>query len=451
MKSSFQHIGLLLCCIAFLFCSACQEDTITYKKGIYHGQLRHHLPDGYGTYQEDSLYYEGEWEDGLPQGFGTYCHRDSCYTGQFVKGKWNGTGRLTTDSMTYEGFWKDGHFHGEGRYTDKKGTSWFGEWREGKLDYGIRTDSIGIYEGAFNDSLDPSGYGKLTNEEQLFSYEGNWNQGQPDEFGLQVKMGKNLQIGHWKHGVFLGEKMTYNDTRVYGIDISRYQHKTRWVRKGRRRYRVGGNIDWNKLKITHLGTTNNKNVVGEINFPISFCFIKSTQGNRIYSSYYPQDARNARKRGIKVGAYHFMSPMKGLPQAKWFLKKTTILKEDLPPVLDVELSSSQIAKMGGQNALYHEMQVWLTEVERATGKKPILYVSQRFIEKYLRNAPKKLLSYNVWIARYGQYRPYVKLLFWQLSPFGWVDGINGCVDIDVFNGSQEQFEQYVNSDYKIQP
>ena len=135
----------------------------------------------------------------------------------------------------------------------------------------------------------------------------------------------------------------------------------------------------------------------------------------------------------------------------WFLKKTTILKEDLPPVLDVELTAYQIAKMGGAEALFREMQVWLTEVEKATGKKPILYVSQRFIEKYLSHAPKKLLTYSVWIARYGEYRPYVKLLFWQLSPFGRVDGINGSVDIDVFNGSMEQFEQYVKSDYTVQP
>jgi lysozyme len=143
--------------------------------------------------------------------------------------------------------------------------------------------------------------------------------------------------------------------------------------------------------------------------------------------------------------------MKGKPQADWFLKKTTILKEDLPPVLDVELSSSQIAKMGGESVMFREMQAWLTEVERATGKKPILYVSQRFIEKYLRHAPQKLLSYNVWIARYGEYRPYVKLLFWQLSPFGRVEGINGNVDIDVFNGNQEQFDRYVSSNYTIQP
>ena len=442
----------IIVCFSFVVCfCGCQESEMPFGKGIYTGQLKNNLPEGFGRYQADGIYYEGEWKNGLPHGFGTYCHLDSCFAGQFEKGVWTGSGRLTTDSMTYEGFWKDGFFNGEGCYTDFSGTSWSGVWENGKLNYGVRIDSSGIYTGSFNDSLDPSGFGKLADLEKLFFYEGNWHEGKPHQFGLQVETGKNLRIGYWEHGAFLGEKMAYNSSRVYGIDISRYQHKAQWIKRGRRRIRTSGAINWNKLQITHLGTANNKNAVENISFPISFCFIKSTQGVRIYSNYYAQDAKNARSRGIKVGAYHFFSPMKGKPQADWFLKKTTILKEDLPPVLDVELSSSQIAKMGGESVMFREMQAWLTEVERATGKKPILYVSQRFIEKYLRHAPQKLLSYSVWIARYGEYRPYVKLLFWQLSPFGRVEGINGNVDIDVFNGNQEQFDRYVSSNYTIQP
>ena len=90
-------------------------------------------------------------------------------------------------------------------------------------------------------------------------------------------------------------------------------------------------------------------------------------------------------------------------------------------------------------------------VEKATGKRPILYVSQRFIEKYLYDGPKEILTYNVWIARYGEYRPYIKLLYWQLSPYGRVKGIHGDVDINVFNGSKEQFEQYVNNGWADLP
>lgn len=49
------------------------------------------------------------------------------------------------------------------------------------------------------------------------------------------------------------------------------------------------------------------------------------------------------------------------------------------------------------------------------------------------------------MARYGEYKPYVHLLYWQLSPDGRVRGIQGDVDIDVFNGSEEQFKRYLRA------
>lgn len=48
----------------------------------------------------------------------------------------------------------------------------------------------------------------------------------------------------------------------------------------------------------------------------------------------------------------------------------------------------------------------------------------------------------VWIARYGEYKPDVKLTYWQLCPDGRVRGINGEVDINVFNGYATQFDDF---------
>ena len=447
LKHALENIGFFLpLCVAALLFSSCQDRKIPWMGGLYTGKISHDVPQGFGQLQKENSCYIGEWTNGKPDGFGKYLHQDTCYEGHFVQGKWEGQGKLTVSNGVFEGEWKNGFLHGKGSYTDSLHV-WSGTWKNGKPVYGTRRDADGIYTGAFNDSLAPSGYGKLADRDRLRIYSGYWNQGKPHQFGIQIESGENIRIGWWRNGRYLGEKMTYNTSRVYGIDISRYQHKRRLVRKGRRRYWVESPIEWDKLRITHLGAKHNKNVVGSIDFPVSFCFIKSTQGVRIRSKFYASDAHNARKRGIKVGAYHFMSPVSGKAQARWFLRNTHILQDDLPPVLDVELTAQQIAKMGGKTALYREIQAWMDEVERASGKRPILYVSQQFIEKYLHNGPAKLLSYNVWIARYGEYRPYVKLLYWQLSPFGRVKGIYGEVDINVFNGSKEQFEQYVGSGF----
>ena len=98
--------------------------------------------------------------------------------------------------------------------------------------------------------------------------------------------------------------------------------------------------------------------------------------------------------------------------------------------------------MGGPAALFHAVRAWLHIVERATGRKPILYVNQPFVNRYLPQAPDLKLRYRIWIARYGEYKPDVRLVFWQLSPDGRVKGIHGPVDINVFNGYQSEFQKF---------
>jgi lysozyme len=92
------------------------------------------------------------------------------------------------------------------------------------------------------------------------------------------------------------------------------------------------------------------------------------------------------------------------------------------------------------------MRVFLKNVELFTHVRPILYVSQQFVNRYLSAAPDLKHGYQVWIARYGEYKPDVKLAVWQLSPNGRVKGIHGEVDINVFNGYHTQFEQFLKEE-----
>ena len=84
-------------------------------------------------------------------------------------------------------------------------------------------------------------------------------------------------------------------------------------------------------------------------------------------------------------------------------------------------------------------------MEKACGKRPVLYVGQLFVQNHLSKAPAAFRDYDVWIARYGAYKPWVKLLHWQLTPYGRVRGIAGEVDINVFNGTRTQFEEYLKT------
>ena len=150
----------------------------------------------------------------------------------------------------------------------------------------------------------------------------------------------------------------------------------------------------------------------------------------------------ALRNGLHAGAYHFFSTYTPpAEQASFFLKQTHGMRGDLAPMLDVEPSHKQIERIGGRDVLFNRMLQWLHIVEQRTGRRPVLYVSQLFVNDYLSYAPESLLKYKMWIARYSEYKPYVHLEYWQLTPEGRVRGIHGEVDINVFNGSKAQFLQ----------
>lgn len=292
------------------------------------------------------------------------------------------------------------------------------------------------YRGTMTEEGVPQGYGVMCYGNGDY-YEGEWFEGKKHGNGYYVADGQMVRAGEWKADQYVGEKMTYTDNRVYGIDISRYQHEI-----GKQIYP----INWNAMRITSLGARNSRQVEGEIDFPVSFVYIKSTQGISIKSAYYQKDAQDARHHGIICGAYHFFSlKAAGAEQAKYFLDNTEILSGDLPPVLDVEPTDEQIAQYGGDEKLFDAMRAWLKRVERAIHKKPIIYVSQSFIKNHLVHAPDLCQDYQVWIARYNVYRPDVKLLFWQLSYDGRVAGIHGGVDINIFNGYKEQYDEFIRT------
>lgn len=322
---------------------------------------------------------------------------------------------------------------GYGEFRDALGNVFCGQWAADTLAAGTRRDSLNLYEGTFNAALQSHGLGRIRKHDGEY-YCGNWKDGVRNGQGFSVQGRHMVRCGEWKKGRFRGERMIYTADRVYGIDISRYQHES-----GRKRY----SINWDKLRITGLGS--GRRVSGTADYPVSFIYIKATQGIKLLNRYYAADIRQARRHGIAAGTYHFFSPRYGgSAQAAWFLKKASVAKTDLPPVLDLEPTEKQVREMGGDGPMFREVLAWLRIVEQRTGKKPVLYVGQQFVNDHLVNAPEALRRYDVWVARYGEFKPYVKLLHWQLTPYGTVRGIHGEVDVNVFNGTRQQFDAYVS-------
>ena len=356
------------------------------------------------------------------------------YRGQLKDGKRHGLGVLyLNDSIVYSGLWSKGLRQGRGWTSDSLGRHIDGTWEHDTLVTGIRKDAEGIYQGEFCRHLLAEGHGTYRDTLGTY-YEGQWKEDKRSGFGFSSK-DRYFRVGEWKADVYHGERLHYTSDRLYGIDISKHQHI-----KGKRRY----GIDWGRLRITHLGTLSKKTVSGAIDYKVSFVFIKSTEGTTVLNPYYKADYAAARAQGYPVGSYHFFSHRStGGAQAEAFLRNSHFRKGDLPPVLDLEPFPSQIEKMGGVHAMWSRVRNWLQIVERRTGMRPILYISQTFVNRYLDAAPDIKHGYPVWIARYGEYKPDVKLWIWQLAPDGRVAGIHGEVDINVFNGYSGEFNQWL--------
>lgn len=373
----------------------------------------------------------------LPGGSGTVKKDRYCYRGELKGGLYEGYGVLTLgDSTVYSGQWKQGKRHGQGTVSDPYGRKVSGMWRADTLVSGTMTDTSGCYQGEFNRRYVAEGHGIYRGNDGSM-YNGNWHNGMRSGFGCAIDRDGKIKTGEWKDDKYRGERLTYTAERVYGIDISRYQHG-----KGRKKYP----IYWNKIRISNLGKISSKKVSGTVNYPVSFAYIKSTEGVTVRNPYFNSDYRQARRNGIRCGAYHFFSPTSPAEkQALYFIRHSKFGKGDLPPVLDVEPTAAQVTRMGGPKAMFGRIRTWMNIVRRHTGVRPILYVSQQFVNKYLPSAPDIMRDYMVWIARYGEYKPDVRLAFWQLCPDGRVTGINGDVDINVFNGYRDQYYQFLDS------
>ncbi len=338
------------------------------------------------------------------------------------------------------GTWANYSREGTALVLDSLGRTIIAKCDADTLEHGYRADTLGTYVGDFTGDK-AQGHGAYLTADKGY-FEGHWENDQREGFGLQLlktgKDGPRFRVGEWTKNKFMGERMKYTTERIYGIDIARYQH-------GRGRRAIP--ILWNKLRITHVGKRGSQNVSGTADYPVSFIYIKSTEGTTVRNKFYVNDYAHAKKQGIRAGAYHFFSVRSsGEDQAYYFLNHTLFRSGDLPPVLDIEPSNAQIKMMGGKDKLFHHIRTWLKIVEKRVGVKPILYVNQLFVNNYLSKEPDLKRDYRVWIARYSEYKPDLRLTYWQLCPDGRVAGIRGDVDINVFNGYQHQFEEYLEEE-----
>ncbi len=179
-----------------------------------------------------------------------------------------------------------------------------------------------------------------------------------------------------------------------GIDVSHYQ----------------GNINWDAVAD---GT------------PISYVYLKATEGASLVDDTYERNISEARRVGLSVGSYHFYRP--NVEWEQQFENMVSVVRkedQDLVPIIDIEHRGSVSAE-----AFITDLRAFVEQVTAYYGKKPLLYTYHNFYNRYLLGEFK---DYHFMIARYRSDSPTLDdgkdYIMWQYTSTGSVPGIRGNVD-----------------------
>lgn len=214
-----------------------------------------------------------------------------------------------------------------------------------------------------------------------------------------IDSGEKVPAGNWK----------------YGVDLSHHN---------------AGDIQWDSLYVMTDARGRTVRQLSEARDiqPVSFVFIKATEGISHKDRRFAGRWKEAGERSLSRGAYHFYRTSKNpAEQARHFIRTVGSLKyRDLPPVLDIEILHDGCSK----ERLNADLKVWLETIENHYGKRPIIYTYETFARDYLDRSLTG--NYPVWIAHYGVRRPDREDWdYWQFTDKAVVHGVPGLVDLSV--------------------
>ena len=185
-----------------------------------------------------------------------------------------------------------------------------------------------------------------------------------------------------------------------GIDVSEWQ----------------GDIDFRKVK--EAG--------------IEVVYIRAGQGFSYEDAKFERNYEEAKKNGLKVGAYHYVTARntdEAKLQAQFFVSLISKKQIDCRLAMDFEsfgnLSREEINKIALE---------FIKEVERLSKKEVVVY-SNTYDATNIFN--KEVAEYPLWVAQYGVSSPqdngnWNNWIGFQYSSTGRVNGIEGNVDLDRF-------------------
>jgi lysozyme len=207
------------------------------------------------------------------------------------------------------------------------------------------------------------------------------------------------------------------DYPVHGIDVSKWN----------------GDIDWHAVRGSG----------------VAFAFIKATEGGDHLDDRFAENWAAARSAGVPRGAYHFYYFCRPAhEQARWFIDNVPRERGAMPPVLDVEwVPTSRTCRLRPPpETVRAEMAIFLSEVGRHYGRRPVIYTSVDF---YHDNELWRVPGHHFWLRSVAGHPSVVypgqDWAFWQYTGTGMIPGIGGRTDINAFAGSRAQWQRWLSA------
>ncbi len=173
---------------------------------------------------------------------------------------------------------------------------------------------------------------------------------------------------------------------------------------------------------------------------IDFVFIKASEGTDFKDKNFATNYHNAKRAGMKTGAYHFFRFDKdGVDQAINFLSTTGNHRLDLGLAIDIEQQGNP---ENVDSTLIADRLTAMVEYLNLLGYRVTLYTNRSGYEKFLMDT---FPGYPLWICSFSDHPIDADWSFWQYDHHGKINGIKGDVDLNTFNGSVKEWEELFNN------
>ncbi|MDE5573880.1 MAG: hypothetical protein K2N79_04860 [Muribaculaceae bacterium] len=183
---------------------------------------------------------------------------------------------------------------------------------------------------------------------------------------------------------------------------------------------------------------------GDVNFDsiavnYDFVILKATEGGNWTDRSFETNFMKAREAGLKVGAYHyFRFDRDGLPQAINIYNTLYNKRLDLPVAIDVE-------DHGNPQGIDRDIVIGrlrqLVDFLVNHNIRLMFYTNKLGYNRYVED---DFSGYPLWISSFSDPPIHTPWTLWQYTHSGKVVGVPGLADINLFNGSENDFEKFIN-------